>query len=69
MTNWKALQVAPLAGKEKGSKGIYARPGDVLVRHLSMGSWHADGSKGGKATKPMKTKELGGGAAVTKGKK
>ena len=45
-TNWKAMQVIAVI-IEKGAPKAYVRPGDVLTRGLSMGSWHANGAKGG----------------------
>jgi hypothetical protein len=68
MTNWEAMQVPALT--VPGGAQTFNRPGDVRTRYLSMGSWHADGSKGGKSRKPYKTKEKGNTPAVpTKGKK
>jgi len=60
-TNWKAMQVpAPAVkkGEGKSKSGVDPRRmTDVKPRYLSMGSWHADGSKGGVCT-PKKAAKL-----------
>lgn len=43
-TNWKAMQV-PV--DKKGKAPAYHAPRDVSVKRMSMGSWHANQSKGG----------------------
>ena len=44
-TNWRAMQVPPR--REKGLPPVWPRAGDVNVRHMSMGSWHASATNGG----------------------
>lgn len=45
-TNWRAMQTAG-ALKWNQKLGPMPRPGDVKTRGMSMGSWHANLSKGG----------------------
>lgn len=45
MTNYKAMQVAPI--KNKDGKLVINRPGDTSIKRMSMGSWKANASKGG----------------------
>ena len=48
-TNWRAMQVPPR--REKGVPTAWPAPGDVNVRHMSMGSWHARANQGGARVK------------------
>ena len=50
-TNWKAMQVPA----DKTNKKIHPIPHGVKTRYMSMGSWHADSSKDGKCSKPLKS--------------
>ena len=43
--NWRALQVPPR--REKGLPTAWLPQGDVNVKHMGMGSWHASASNGG----------------------
>lgn len=43
-TNWKAVQV-PV--DKKGKTATYHPARDACVKRMSMGSWHANQSKGG----------------------
>lgn len=48
-TNWRGMQLVRTQigkGTDK-SGGGYARPSDTNVKHMSMGSWHADARNGG----------------------
>ena len=49
-TNWRAMQAAGALKMKDKVHGVLPRPSDVLTRYMSMGSWHADLSKGGLTT-------------------
>ena len=48
-TNWRAMQVPPK--REKGLPTAWPAPGDVNVKAMSMGSWHARANQGGARAK------------------
>lgn len=45
-TNWKGMQLAPTVDPKTKAKQ-WQKPGDVNVKAMSMGSWHANSRKGG----------------------
>ena len=48
-TNWRAMQVP--AKREKGVPTAWLRQGDVNVKQMSMGSWHARANQSGARAK------------------
>jgi hypothetical protein len=43
-TNWRAMQIA---AKRETTGLTWPKPGDVNVKAMSMGSWHANSRNGG----------------------
>ncbi len=60
MTNYKAMQVAATIQEDakRNKTKIHAKPGDVLPRYMSMGSWKASLSQGGRCKQNLKGQSI-----------